>query len=474
LKNIDRISLTPRSYLLFTKLKKNNNSDAAGERIFVLFFIYLCGRSMEKQGRNQIIDLVKREVVPAIGCTEPVAVALCVAKATELLGRQPRTIEVKLSRNVLKNAMGVGIPGTGMIGLPIAIALGAIAGKPDYNLEVLKDIRPDDVAAAKQMVDGGAIDIDLKEETTEKLYIEAICRHGDDSARAIIAGNHTRFDLLEKNNTTISKSESGETEPETAADEERVDLSMKKVWDFATTAPLEEIEFIARAGEMNKAVAEMSFTGDFGHGIGRALTSGCKRHIVGDNVHARILAYTSAACDARMVGAMQPVMTNSGSGNQGISSTVPVVIYAEENGNSREELIRALMLSSLTVIYIKQSLGRLSALCGCVVATTGSSCGITYLMGGGYDQICYAVKNMIANLTGMICDGAKPSCSLKVTSGASTAVLSAMLAMEQKCASSIEGIIDDDVDRCILNLTQIGSLGMEKIDELVLDIMTRK
>jgi L-cysteine desulfidase len=368
--------------------------------------------------------------------------------------------------------MGVGIPGTGMIGLPVAIALGAISGRSANGLEVLNEVSPGDVAEAKRWIENDTIEISHNDKTTEKLYIEAVCRWGDDVATAVIAGNHTRFVRLERNGTVIFEAEPLEGETEAEAD--NVELSMRRVWDFATGAPLDEIAFIREAGEMNRAVAEMSFDGHYGHGIGRILTGDKERQIMGDSVYARILAYTSAACDARMVGAMKPVMTNSGSGNQGISSTVPVMIYAEENGNSDEELIRALMLSSLTVIYIKQSLGRLSALCGCVVATTGSSCGITYLMGGGYDQICYAVKNMIANLTGMICDGAKPSCALKVASGASTAVLSAILAMEQKCVTPIEGIIDEDVDRCILNMTEIGSHGMDRTDELVLEIMTRK
>jgi L-cysteine desulfidase len=199
-----------------------------------------------------------------------------------------------------------------------------------------------------------------------------------------------------------------------------------------------------------------------------------QRYILGNGILGRILSYTSGACDARMAGAMIPVMSNSGSGNQGISATLPVTIFAEENHKSEEELIRALTLSHLTVIYIKQSLGRLSALCGCVVAATGSSCGITLLMGGNYRQVTFAVKNMIANLTGMICDGAKPSCSLKVTTGVSTALLSAMMAMDEKCVSSVEGIIDDDVDRSIHNLTRIGAVGMNETDHIVLDIMTHK
>ena len=252
-------------------------------------------------------------------------------------------------------------------------------------------------------------------------------------------------------------------------------LTLKKVYDFATTAPLEEIEFILEAQRLNKAAAETSFKGRYGHQLGRTLKESTREmSILGNNTFSKILSYTTAACDARMAGVMVPVMSNSGSGNQGITATLPITIYAEENNKSREELIRALTLSHLTVIYIKQSLGRLSALCGCVVAATGSSCGITYLMGGGYNQISFAVQNMIATLTGMVCDGAKPSCSLKIASGVSTSLLSAILAMEEKCVSSVEGIIDNDVDKSILNLTRIGSESMNETDHAVLDIMTHK
>jgi L-cysteine desulfidase len=195
---------------------------------------------------------------------------------------------------------------------------------------------------------------------------------------------------------------------------------------------------------------------------------------MGESIFSHILSSTSCVCDARVAGAKIPVMSNSGSGNQGICATNPVVVFARENHNTQEELTRALMLSHLTAIYIKQHLGTLSALCGCVVASTGSSCGITLLMGGTYSQVCSAVKNMIANLTGMICDGAKPSCALKLTSGVSTAVLSAMLAMQGNCVSSIEGIIDDDVDLCVRNLASIGANSMNETDKKVLDIMVNK
>jgi L-cysteine desulfidase len=421
--------------------------------------------------RKRIIDLIHQEVVPAIGCTEPIAVALCVAKATETLETKPERINVLLSANILKNAMGVGIPGTGMIGLPIAIALGALIGKSEYQLEVLKDSTPDVVEEGKRFIEEKRIHISLKENIEEKLYIEVCCEAGDDKATAVIAGGHTTFIYIERNGEVqFQKQHTASCEKE----EECLELTLRKVYDFALNTPLDEISFILETARLNKAAAERSFEGNYGHGLGKMLRGTYEHKVMGDSVFSHILSYTSGACDARMAGAMIPVMSNSGSGNQGISATLPVLVFAEENDKSEEELIRALMLSHLTVIYIKQSLGRLSALCGCVVAATGSSCGITWLMGGTYDQVAYAVQNMIANLTGMICDGAKPSCALKVTTGVSTAVLSAIMAMENRCVTSVEGIIDEDVDQSIRNLTKIGSKGMNETDKLVLEIMTGK
>ena len=426
---------------------------------------------MNTQEKNEIIALIKREVIPAIGCTEPIAVALCVAKATELLGSRPEKIEANLSANMLKNAMGVGIPGTGMIGLPIAIALGALIGKSEYQLEVLKDCTPDSVEEGKNFIAEKRITVQQKKDTKEKLYIEITCSAGNDKATAIIAGTHTHFIYLEKNGEILLQDA---VESNEAATQNDVELTMAKVYEFAMTAPLDEIAFIEETARLNNAAAEISLKGCYGHALGKALQGEVEKDMLGDTVFSHILSYTSAACDARMAGAMIPVMSNSGSGNQGISATMPVVVYAREKNKTHEDLIRALMLSHLTVIYIKQSLGRLSALCGCVVAATGSACGLTYLMGGNYENVCYAVKNMIANLTGMICDGAKPSCALKVTSGVSTAVLSALLAVEHKSVTSQEGIIAEDVDASIRNLTVIGRDGMTETDKLILDIMLKK
>ncbi len=427
---------------------------------------------LDKAERERIIRLVKQQVVPAIGCTEPVCVALCVARAVEVLGKEPASIQVFLSANILKNAMGVGIPGTGMVGLPIAIALGALVGKSEYGLEVLKEVTSGDVERGKAFIAEQRIRISLKEDIAEKLYAEVVVKDADGrEAKAVIAGSHTHFVLVECEGKVVVDERipsAGEQK------EEACELNLRKVYDFAMEAPLEEISFIREARVLNEAASEQALKGCYGHELGKTLSRPLGRGIMGDTIFSHILSATSCACDARMAGAMIPVMSNSGSGNQGICATMPVVVFAEENHNTEEELIRALMLSHLTAIYIKQSLGVLSALCGCVVASTGSSCGITYLMGGKYEQISYAVKNMIANLTGMICDGAKPSCALKLTSGVSTAVLSAMLAMQQKCVSSVEGIIDDDVDRSIHNLTSIGAEAMNETDRKVLDIMTHK
>ena len=396
---------------------------------------------LEKNIREQIIELIHQQVVPAVGCTEPMAVALCTARATELLGQKPEHISVLLSANILKNAMGVGIPGTGMIGLPIAIALGALVGKSEYQLEVIKDLTP------------------------------VTCEAEGHRATAIIMGTHTNIVFEEKDGTVLLD----KMQPSAAAVEKApLCLNLNTVWEFATTTPVDEIEFILEAKRYNLRAAAEALKGNYGHCLGKIMDRPLSRGIFGNSIFSHVIAKTASACDARMGGALIPVMSNSGSGNQGICATNPVAVFAKENENTREELIRALTLSHLTAIYIKQSLGALSALCGCVVASIGSSCGITYLMGGNYINVCHSVKNMIANLTGMICDGAKPSCSLKISSGVSTAILSATLSMEGKHVTSAEGIIDEDVDKSIRNLTSIGKEAMCITDDMVLNIMTHK
>lgn len=421
--------------------------------------------------RRQIISLLHHEVVPAMGCTEPVAVALCAARASELLGVLPEHVEVELSMNVLKNAMGVGIPGTGMIGLPIAIALGMIVGKSSYGLEVLRDTTSQAVEQGKRYIDEGRICISLKEDAPDDLYIKVCVSHGDKAETAVICGEHTRFVAPDSFDTEQAEVATGN---KTVSTDSGIMLSMRSIYDFITEVPIDEIAFIEDSATMNMAAAEQALDAKYGHRVGNMLSEGANRILVGDSTLAHVMAYTCAACDARMSGAPILVMSNSGSGNQGIAATVPVAVYARDHKIDYDTFIRALALSNLTAIYIKQSLGRLSALCGCIVASTGSCCAITYMMGGSYEQICYAVKNMIANLTGMICDGAKPGCSLKLSSGVGTAMLSAMLAMQDCSVGKLEGIIDDDVDRSIHNLTSIGREAMKETNRMVVDIMTKK
>ncbi|MBQ9143587.1 MAG: serine dehydratase subunit alpha family protein, partial [Paludibacteraceae bacterium] len=387
---------------------------------------------------------------------------------------------VYLSKNVYKNALAVGIPNTGMTGLPIAIALGATVGKSEYMLEVLRDATPEAVAYAKQYMLRVPATIKVDYDAPSLLYIHVEVANGDCTAQATIIDEHTNFVTSPISNiqSPISNSETSDSSA----------LSLRRVYDFAMEVDTHELTFLLEGAQMNTTAAETSFAEQYGHGLGRLLRPNLQRsdlpstgeanltaqRLFGDTLFTKIISYTCGACDARMSGAMVQVMSNSGSGNQGISCSIPVYLYAKENHCSEEQTLRALALSNLTVIYIKQSLGRLSALCGCVVAATGSAAGITYLMGGNYEEITYAIKNMIANISGMICDGAKPGCALKVTSGVATAIFSAYLAMQHSYADSTEGIVEDDIDRTIRNLTRIGHDGMKVTDDLILDIMTHK
>lgn len=420
--------------------------------------------------RTEIKLLMQQEIIPAVGCTEPIAVSLCTARATEVLGEIPDKIDVHLSANIIKNAMGVGIPGTGMNGLPIAIALGALIGKSEKGLELLDNISHEDVERGKKFINDKIININLKDNISEKLYIEVHCINKENRSVATITGNHTFFSHIELNGKTLYKNDTDSKENL----KNKPQLSFRKIYLYATESPIDELEFILDAARMNKRAAERSYNGQFGHNVSKNIKGETGQRIFGDNLHSRMVSSTAGACDVRMAGAMVPVMSNSGSGNQGIAATLPVLTFAENTGASDEQLIRALILSNLSMIYIKQHIGRLSALCGCVVASTGSSCGITYLMGGNYNQITFAAKNMIANITGMICDGAKPSCALKIASGVSTATLSALMAIEDGVASPLEGIIDQDIDQTIRNLALIGNNGMSETDKVVLDIIINK
>ena len=422
---------------------------------------------MDSCTRKQIIDLIRREVVVATGCTEPGAVALATAKAREALGAFPDHTELLLSKNVFKNAMGVGIPGTGMVGLPIAVAIAITAGDSSRLLEVLT-VSQDKVEQAKQWLANNAdkVTIGLKENCEDKLYIECICRKGDDKATAIISKRHTNFIYVAHNDKVLLDKEcDASLEGDNCSDP---CLSQRLVYDFATTAPLEEIDFIRETVQLNSAAAEEGLKG-YGLNTGRILMENAE----GDIVHT-VVARTVAASDARMDGCTLPVYSNSGSGNQGIACTLPVYEYGKAKNCSDEQVTRALIMSHLTSIYVKRGIGRLSALCGIVNASIGVTSGITYLHGGNYDQVCYAIKNMINTLAGMVCDGAKPSCALKMSTGLYSAFVSAELALHNKVVDACDGLSEKDVDFSIRNLGRLGHDGMDQTDDMVLDIMTHK
>lgn len=423
---------------------------------------------MDDSIRKQIRDLIQREVVVATGCTEPGAVALAVAKARETLGCMPETTQLLLSKNVFKNALGVGIPGTGMVGLPIAVAIALTAGDSSRQLEVLT-VTSDEVSAAKTWLanNGDKISIGLKERCEDKLYIECICRKGEDTATAIISKRHTNFIYISRNNEVLFENESSTGKSDAVANGVP-ELSQRIVYEYATTAPLDELDFILETVKLNCKAANEGLKG-YGLNTGRILME----NAAGDIVHT-VIARTVAASDARMDGCTLPIYSNSGSGNQGIACTLPVYEYGKAKSCSDEQITRALILSHLTSIYVKRGIGRLSALCGIVNASIGVTSGITYLHGGSYDQMCYAIKNMINTLAGMVCDGAKPSCALKMSTGLYSAFVCAELALHDKVVDACDGLSEKNIDCSIRNLGRLGMEGMDQTDDVVLDIMTHK
>ena len=435
----------------------------------------------------EIIELIRKEVKPALGCTEPIAVALAVAKAMEIVDEQNiglnagwkmsdmYKLHIQVSGNILKNGMGVGIPGTGMVGLHIAAALGAVCGKSSYGLEVLHDLNDHAVEHAKKMVSDDMVSVGLAE-TDKKLYVKAIVEVADRYAYAVIEDDHDNIVETGFNGAVLHCGRKTADNPVAATAKTTLDykLSVKEIYEFARSVAFEDIEFILESRTLNLALANEGMTGKYGLRVGHSINLECNKEVFGGDFLSYAMSLTAAASDARMAGCTLAAMSNSGSGNQGITVTMPVIAYSLKYGTSDEKLARALVLSHLIAIHIKGYLGKLSALCGCVIASTGSACGLVYLRGGDYSQICAAIKNMIGNITGMVCDGAKVGCAMKVASGVSSALQSAVLAREGICISSHDGIIEEDIEKTIMNLGRIGSVGMQHTDNMILDIMVCK
>lgn len=433
---------------------------------------------LEKCYRD-ILELLSNEVKPALGCTEPIAVALATAKANEVLtsnGFETNNILVNVSPNILKNGMGVGVPGTGMVGLHIAAALGTTCGKSEYKLEVLKHLNDSSIEKAKKIVSDQLVKISLAN-TEKKLYIEGIAIFENNYAKVVIEDNHDNITLVEFNGVPIiDNSDSNQEDNDSKIGKSISDynLTLDKIYDFVLNVPIDNIRFMLDSKALNIKLSENGLTNEYGLMVGKVLSNPKYNDIFGNGLMLDIMSQTAAASDARMAGCTLPAMSNSGSGNQGITVTIPVIATANKLGSTEDQLIRALALSHLIAIHIKGHLGKLSALCGCVIASTGAACGIVFLNGGSLDQISFAIKNMIGNITGMVCDGAKVGCALKVASGVSSALQSAILALENISISSNDGIIDDDIEKTIHNLGIIGSIGMQYTDQMILDIMKNK
>ena len=422
-----------------------------------------------KQEWNEFIAILNREVVPALGCTEPVTAALAAARAAETLGVKPETVVVQVSGNLLKNGMGVGVPGTGMTGLDIAAAVGALGGKSELQLEVLRDLTPEVVEEAKQMLLNNRVKVELAE-TDELLYAKAIVTSGDHNATCTIARSHAAIVEVTKDAESLL-SISLEAEE---SNDDAWPLTVSKIYEFATEAAFEDISFILESARLNESIAAEGLEKDFGLKVGRSMDEDIAMGLRSDDITSFATRLAAAASDARMDGIMQPVMSNSGSGNQGITATIPVVAFARRLNKNDEELARALIMSHLTSIHLKHHLGRLSALCGAILAATGSGCGIVMLLDGGLEEIERTIKNMVGTIAGMICDGAKTSCALKVASSVEAAISSALLAMKGTAVPGSDGIVDDNIESCIQNLGRLGTAGMAETDKIILDIMVNK
>ncbi|OOF60153.1 serine dehydratase subunit alpha family protein [Rodentibacter myodis] len=421
---------------------------------------------------NPLIAIVKRDVVPALGCTEPISLALASATAAKYLGKIPTKIKAKVSPNLMKNGLGVAVPGTGMVGLPIAAAVGALGGDPEGGLEVLKHITLEQVANAKAMLENKLVFVDIHP-TEHILYSEAILFAENDWVKVIIQDQHTNVILIEKNGEILFEKAQNE-----CVDGDPYDIfkqvTAREIFDFSCQVALDKIRFIGQAAELNRALSNEGLRTDYGLHIGRTLRKQVGSGLISDDLLSKIMIETTAASDARMGGATLPAMSNSGSGNQGIAATMPVVVVADFLKVDEEKRLRALFLSHLVAIYIHSKLPKLSALCAVTTAAMGSCAGVAYLLTGKFETVSMGICSMIGDISGIICDGAANSCAMKVSTSVASGYKSVLMAMDETHVTGNEGIVEHDLDRTIDNLCSIASKSMQHIDRQVIEIMVSK
>ena len=423
---------------------------------------------------QQLIKLVKHEVLPALGCTEPISLALAAAMATQYIDKNKISrIDAYVSPNLMKNGMGVTVPGTGMVGLAIAAAIGAIGGDAGAGLEVLKNITEQQIEQAKTMLNEHKVNVQIADNNTA-IYSEANIYTIHDHVRVCIESSHTNVILIEKNGEIIFKADNQKQDESKDAAIIKL-MSVKQIYEFASQADFADIEFILHSAELNDALSQEGLRRDYGLSIAATLHEQTKNGLLADDLLSKVIIRTTAASDARMGGATLPAMSNSGSGNQGITATMPVVVVADYLEATPEQLARALILSHTIAIYIHSKFPPLSALCAASTAAMGSAAGMAWLLGKGqYEPVDMAICNMIGDLSGIICDGASNSCAMKVSTSVSSGFKAVLMALNRIRVTGNEGIVCDSVETSINNLGAIVSNSMKVTDTQIIDIMSHK
>ena len=423
--------------------------------------------------RSNLINILIEEVKPALGCTEPVAVALACAKAKELLGEDVVSNKILLSPNVYKNGMCVGIPGTERLGLKIAAAMGILGGHSENGLQVLETLDENQFKDAENYMDNSPIDISPLD-TNEKVYIEVTLKGENHTSKVVIRTKHDNFVYLEKDGEVLLNNEKVNTTTQTTFKEENImdSITIKELVENIEKLNFEDIKFLLDGISMNEEIAEYGLNQKVGIGVGYGMKKSMEEGLLGDDLMNQAMMITAAASDARMAGIKMPVMSSNGSGNHGLTAILPIVAYNRKFPQSEERLAKALAVSHLVTAYVKNFTGRLSAVCGCgVAASTGATAGISWLMSGDIRQIEGAIENMVANLSGMICDGAKAGCALKLASAASAAVQSAIIAKQECYVPPMNGIVGSKVEQSIQNLGKISDKGMSVTDKVIINVM---
>lgn len=425
---------------------------------------------MTQQNMESMLALLRSELAPATGCTEPAAIGLCAAAASRQLGEAPVSLRVEVSDYMLKNAMNVGIPGMKDVGLDIAAAMGAVSAQPEKGLAVLGNLTEAQHVQAKALA--AKTTIELRSDVP-KVYIHVQAHSTAHMGEAIIQDTHTHIALLGRDGVTTLDERLCADRQEAAVQSQTPGLP--EIWTFAQTVPAEKLSFLDELIKLNESMAHEGLEHAYGLRVGQKLMDGVERGFLGNDAANYIVAVTAAAADARMSGREQPVMSVAGSGNQGLTASLPIIAAAEKAGLSRDELRRCLAVSLLVTIHVKSFIGRLSVLCGCGVASAiGVTAALVYMQGGTREQAEMGIRTMIADLSGMVCDGAKPGCALKIATAVSAAMRAATLALAGIGATAHDGIVAEGVEDTLKNLGALGTEGMAGTNRAILDMLMNK